>query len=91
MAETVKLFTPDSVATSHVAIAVCVEEFSRSSDRTPRQTREAFAELLDEKFQEMFAFDHGLSPEDLHDLHRIWEAFRKLLREPTLEEYQPGL
>ena len=89
MVETVKPFTPGAVATSHVAIALCVEEFSRSFDTDPHQTREAFAELLDGKFREVFEIDHGLSREDEHDLHRIWEAFRKLLRSPTLKKYEP--
>ena len=47
-----KHFTPDSVATCHVAIALCVEEFFRSPGTPARQKREEFAKLLDEKFHE---------------------------------------
>ena len=55
---------------------------------SPR-TREAFAEALDGQFQGLFRPGYGLSREDEHDLHRIWEALRKTLRSPILEAYQP--
>ena len=85
-----KGFTPVSVAASHTAIALSVEAFVRSPQPDqhlllPAEAREALADHLDEKFREVF----GLldDPEDLHDLHRIWEALRTTLRSETLEKY----
>ena len=40
------------------------------------------------QFQGLFRPGYGLSREDEHDLHRIWEALRKTLRSPILEAYQ---
>lgn len=87
--ETTKFFTPTAVATSHFAITACVEECFRSSDTGPRQKRKAFAELLDEKFREIFEIDHGLSREDEYDLHRIWDALLILWILPRLCWMQP--
>ena len=84
-----KHFTPEAVAASHVAIAQCVSAFVSSPDARSPRTREAFAEVLDEQFQGLFRPGYGLSREDEHDLHRIWEALRRTLRSPILEAYRP--
>lgn len=70
----VKPFTPDSIAASHVAIALGVEEFVRSSlplaDQTAHQkAKETFVDLLDDQFREVFGMVD--EREDQHDFYRF--------------------
>ena len=84
-----KYFTPNAVAGSHTAIALCVAEFLRSSDTHNTQTLEAFRECLDEKFRVVFALEEW-NREDEHDLHRIWDALRRTLSSQSLNSVFDG-
>ena len=84
-----KPFSPESVAASHAAVALCVEAFVRLPDADRRRTRGEFAKLLDDEFRNLFHPAHGFSLEDQEDIHRIWEELRGTIRLPILKRYRP--